>query len=396
MLTIMSLTVFQGLGTFLVALQSHFGWSRTALSGAFSLSRAEGAILGPVEGFLVDRFGTRRMVVIGWSVMGVGFLLFSFVQELWHFYVVFVVITLGAGVGGFLALVSVVNNWFARRRAFALAVAMSGIHLGGFLVPLLAFGIEWHGFRVATFGIGIFILLVMLPLTRLIRNHPEQYGLHPDGDSRSPESTQESGGVGSGEVMVESAFTARQALRTMAFWVLTVAQLASSVAVVTLALHLVPKLTDIGMSLGAASTVVLTYTAVALPFQFIVGRVADRVPKPPVIFACMMFQAVALVVLAYAENVPMAFVFAVFYGIGFGGRIPVTTALRGEYFGRKAFATIMGLSRFPNNIAMTGAPLFAGYMYDTTGTYFVPFVVFAALSFAGALLMLSVRKPRLS
>jgi len=125
MLTIMSLTVFQGLGTFLVALQNHFGWSRTALSGAFSLARAEGAILGPLEGFLVDKFGTRRMVTIGWSIMGVGFLLFSFVQELWHFYCVFVLITLGAGLGGFLALVSMVNNWFNRRRTFALGVCLT-------------------------------------------------------------------------------------------------------------------------------------------------------------------------------------------------------------------------------------------------------------------------------
>ena len=90
----------------------------------------------------------------------------------------------------------------------------------------------------------------------------------------------------------------------------------------------------------------------------------------------------------------MAYMFAVLYGIGFGGRSPLTTAIRGEYFGRKAFATIMGISQFPMNIAMIFAPLFAGYMFDTTGTYIVPFTIFAGLTFAGGVLMLFVRRPQ--
>ncbi len=392
MLTLMALTVFQGLGTFLVALQSQFGWSRTALSGAFSLARAEGAVLGPLEGVLVDKIGTRRMVLIGYTILGSGFILFAFVQELWHFYAAFLIITLGSGLGGWLAMISMVNHWFSRRRAFAMALAMSGIHLAGFLVPLLAFGIESYGFRATTFGIGVFILVVVVPATRMIRNRPEEYGLLPDGDTSPPATAQPE--AASAVADTEPDFTARQALRTPTFWILTVAQLSSSVSIVTLALHLVPKLTDIGLSLSLASTVVLTYTAVALPAQFIVGRIADRVHKPSVIFACMVFQASSLLIIAVAQNIYMAFLFALLYGVGFGGRSPVMIALRGEYFGRKAFATIMGLSQFPNNIAMIGAPLFAGYMFDTTGSYFIPFTVFAALSFLGGFLMLLVRKPR--
>lgn len=91
----------------------------------------------------------------------------------------------------------------------------------------------------------------------------------------------------------------------------------------------------------------------------------------------------------------MAYLFAILYGIGFGGRIPLLTAIRGEYFGRKAFATIMGLSQFPNNIAMIFAPLFAGFMYDRYESYFIPFLAFSVLAFLGALLMLTVRRPRL-
>ena len=387
LLTLMSLTVFQGLGTILVALERQFGWSRTALSGAFSLARVEGAILGPVEGLLVDRVGTRKMVFIGYILMGLGFLWLGQVETLWAFYASFMLITLGSGLGGWLAIIAMVNNWFTRQRTFAMASAMSGIHFGGLLVPLLALGIEAFEFSGAATIIGVFLLIVVGPAAKAIRNHPEDMGLQPDGDSEnSSESvlTEED----------EPDFTAAQALRTPAFWILTVMQVASSVAIVTLALHLVPKLTDMGMTLSGAGTVVLTYTIVALPSQFLSGYFADRLPKTLMIAIFLAIQGIALTIIAFADTILLAYIFALLYGIGFGGRNPLTTAIRGEYFGRKAFATIMGISQFPMNIGMIGAPLFAGYMFDTTNSYVIPFSVFAILTFFGAFLMLFVKKPR--
>jgi len=124
------------------------------------------------------------------------------------------------------------------------------------------------------------------------------------------------------------------------------------------------------------------------------GAIADKLPKPLVLFFFLSLQASAIMILAFTEDVRMAFLFAIIYGIGFGGRIPLLTAIRGEYFGRKAFATIMGLSQMPNNIAMMFAPLFAAYMFDTTGTYQTPFFTFAILNFLGAILVLWVRRPK--
>ena len=413
MLTLMSLTVFQGLGTMLVALERQYGWSRTALSGAFSLARVEGAILGPIEGVLVDRIGTRRMVLIGYTMMGLGFiwlsqidflgglgllsaLPFGFLDErLIHFYASYMFISLGSGLGGWLALIAMVNNWFNRRRSFAMASAMSGIHLGGLLVPVLGLAIERFELDGAAMGIGIFLLLIVGPSVKVIRNRPEDMGLLPDGRG-SPtqydyaEDRQRASHVEDDE----PDFTAIQALKTPAFWILTIAQVASSVAIVTLALHLVPKLTDTGMSLSGAGVVVLTYTIVALPSQFVSGYFADRLPKTLMIAFFMFVQGVGILVVALFDSVLMAYVFALMYGVGFGGRSPLTTAIRGDYFGRKAFATIMGLSQLPMNIAMIFAPLFAGYMFDTTGSYIVPFTTFAALTFMGAVMMLFVRKPK--
>ena len=393
LLTIMSLTVFQGLGTFLVVLEQKFGWSRTTISFGFALARAQGSIIGPFEGMLVDRVGIRKMVFIGYSIMGFGFILLSRIDHLWQFYGAFAIVTIGAGLGGWLAMITLVNNWFIRRRSIALATALSGVHIGGLLIPLLAFGMASQGFRNTTLFIGLLILVVVVPATQLIRNRPEDIGQLPDGSSGSRQAAPS--GRGSGTVLQsEPDFTVREALATPVFWLLILVQVSSSSSTVALATHLVPKLTDFGMSLGSAGFVVMTWTVVALPSQFLFGYLADRFAKPPIIFGLLILQATSLVVIALADNVVEAYAFAVMFGIAFGGRMPLTTAIRGDYFGRRAFATITGLSYVPTNLFTIISPLFAAYLFDETGSYLLPFSVFAAMSLSGAVLVLFVRRPK--
>ena len=187
-LTLSSLVSFQGTGTFVVALERHFGWSRTVLSGAFALTRVQGAALGPIEGFLIDKFGPSRMVMAGFLVMGTGFVLFSLVQTAWHFYVAFVVISLGAGLGGWLAMIAAVNNWFIKHRALALSIGMSGTHVAGLLVPILALNIESFGFERVALGTGLLLLVIAVPAGLVVRNKPEEYGMVPDGDLQPTQS----------------------------------------------------------------------------------------------------------------------------------------------------------------------------------------------------------------
>ena len=143
-LTLNALAVFRGIGVLVVVLQKNFSWSRTEISIGNVLSRAEGAALGPIEGFLIDKIGAKRMILIGMIIMGVGFFAFSRIQNVWQFYIVFMVITLGAGLGGWLAVASLLNNWFIRNRTMAMAIAMSGIHLAGIFLPLYAYAIDWQ------------------------------------------------------------------------------------------------------------------------------------------------------------------------------------------------------------------------------------------------------------
>ena len=385
----LSSLALHGSGTLVVALERHFGWSRTVLSGAFAIGRVQDFFQGPIEGVLIDRFGPRRMIMVGFLLMGIGFVLLSLMQTVWHLFVALAVLRLGVGLGGWLAMITAVNNWFIKRRTLAFSIAMAGVNGTVWFSPVVAVSIEAFGYQRAILSMGVILIAIAIPVGRLVRNYPEEYGLVPDGRLPAVESDEASGD----EEEPEPAFTAKEALTTRAFWFIAIANVASAVPIVTLAIHLVPKLTDIGLSILMAGVVVATYAVVTLPVQFLSGYLGDKFPKPPLIFVFLSLQAVALMVIAMTTSLSGAFLFAALFGVASGAAMPLLS-IRGEYFGRKSFATIMALSNLPSNFMLIFVPVFAGYMFDTTGSYFVSFSFLAALSILGAFLILFAKKPK--
>ena len=386
--------VFQGLGFFFVALERQFQWSRTVLSIPLSLARAEGALLGPIEGFLIDRVGSRRMILIGFMILGAGFVAFSFIDSVLGYYVSFLVIFAGAGLGGFLPLITALNNWFLRHRSKAMGIGMLGVSLGGLLAPALGQAIEVAGWRDVALWLGIFFWILAIPISSMVRNRPEDYDQHPDGDPE-PDFVTIQASMHRAELQDAPSFTVREALRTPAFWAITVAHASANLASFTLAVHLVPALTDRGMSFAMAGTVLLTFGVIGALFQVIGGYVGDRVAKTPASAVFIAIQGAGVLSVALIHTVQGAFLFAVLYGAGFGGRIPLLTSLRGDFFGRKNFATIYGISQAPINLISMVAPIAAGFYFDTFHSYTIPFLALALFSFLGAFLILLARKPRL-
>ena len=392
--------IFQGMTAWFVVLEREFGWSRAQLSLAFSLTRAEGTIMGPLAGYLVDKVGPRRMVLSGLPVMGIGFILFSQVNNLWQFYGAFVLASMGAGFGTWLPMMTVLNHWFQKRRSMAMSLAMEGFALGGvLLMPALAWAIDPDepdrlGWRLTAAGIGVVLIILAWPVSRLIRNRPEEYGLRPDGRPENQPERGERVGSGQGEGGIVD-FTWQEALRTRPFWLITIGHSATSIVIVTLTVHLGPMLTDLGYSLQMVAWVVSTYTGVGAVFTLVGGYIGDRVPMHLALFGFSVIQSVAVVILLSADTLPMILFFAVVLGIGFGGRTPMTTAIRGVYFGRRAFASITGISMIPMNIMLLVFPLFAGIMFDAVGSYQIPFSVLAIVSFFGAAMFLLLGKPSL-
>ena len=399
-MAVATVPLFQGMAAWFPVLETRFGWSRAQLSWAFSLTRVEGSITGPLTGYLIERLGPRWMVLIGLPIMGTGFILLSRVQELWHLYVAFIVMSIGSALGTWLPMMTVVNNWFIRRRAMAMAVSMEGYALGGVaLVPVLAWSINPVQFgpdrwRDISFGIGVAIILMALPICLLVRNRPEEYGQLPDGDKPAPvPAARDQGGVPLSSPD-EPSFTWQQAVRTRTFWLITAGHTGSSIVVVTLMVHLGSMLNiDRGFSLPTVGLVVGAYTGVAALTIPIAGYMGDRMPIRTAIFGFTLIQSVSVVVLLFAHSLPMAFLASVLLGIGFGGRSPLTTAIRGVYFGRKSFASITGISQMPMNVLLFVMPIYAGYMRDATGNYDIAFGTVAAISFLGAICFLPLGEP---
>jgi len=170
------------LGAYALAITRDLGWSRTALSGGFSLARFESGLLGPAQGWLIDKYGPRTVLRWGLVSFGLGFIAFSQITELWHFYIIFTVIAIGSSLGGFMSVTVAVVSWFNQKRAKALAMAQLGFSIGGLLggsvILVMITEIGWREFSI---GSGVLILILAFPLTSVMYRAPEDFGLTIDG-----------------------------------------------------------------------------------------------------------------------------------------------------------------------------------------------------------------------
>ena len=305
--------------------------------------------------------------------------------------------SVGVGLGTWMPMMTVLNNWFIRHRSIAMALAIEGFLVGGMvLVPVLAFAIDPDvpgrpGWRVTSLAIGLFLIAVAFPVSRLVRNAPEPYGEFPDGEPMARPRQQAS--TAAGQANDEPDYTWQEAVRTKTFWLITLGHAGSSIVIATITVHLGPMLDDRGFTLQTIGLVVGAYTGVAAVFTLIGGYIGDRLPIRLALFSFSALQSGAVILLLVADSQTMVFLFAVVMGIGFGGRNPLTTAIRGVYFGRKAFASITGMSMIPMNILLLGAPLFAAIMFDATQSYFIPMLVVSIVSFAGSTMFLFLGSP---
>ena len=400
--------LFQALSLWMPVLQGHFGWTTTQLSWAFTLTRVEGTVMGPIAGWGVDKLGPRKMVAIGLLVFAAGFILFSRTSNLWMFYLSFVVISLGAGLGSWLPANAALNNWFRVRRSTAMSIPMLGFGLGGVvIVPLMAWMMGWDaqaaaaipgrlGWQNTALVVGAVGLVASFPLAWLVRNRPEDYGQHPDGiDPATLSDTGPRQSANGGAVAPD--YTWQEAVRTRAFWLITMGHASSSIIIISVMTYLGLVMVERGFNLVQVGLVISVQTAVSTAFMVIGGMVGDRIPIRIAIFAFSFLQSIAITVLLFAETLPLFFLFGILMGIGFGGRTPLTTSIRGVYFGRSSFARITGISMIPMNIMFIVVVPYIAWMRDSvTGTYTLPFATIAAVSAIGSFMFLVLGNPQLS
>ena len=218
---------FHGFGNFIIPLSREFGWSRTTISAIFSFARLEAGFIGPAEGWVVDRIGPRKLMLLGIPLMGLGFILLSRVNGLTTFLLVYLFgVTLGNSVGMHTPASTAVANWFTKKRGLAFGIMWSGVGIGGLLVPALGWAVEELGWRQASVVVGICVIFIGIPVASLMRHRPEPYGMLPDGIKVTDEGLDDKKRKLTPDLSRD--FTAKQALQTSSFWYLSLSIMSRS------------------------------------------------------------------------------------------------------------------------------------------------------------------------
>lgn len=402
---VISAPAFGATGLWIDSLETEFGWSRTQLSIAFSLGQLEGSLASPFVGYLIDKIGGKKVACIGAAISSLGFLCLSQTVPVTEsrgnwldpaiFYVSYVTIMFGVTLGGWIPMTVIINNWFSKHRSLAMSIGSVGFSVGTFtLVPFLAILIssEDIGWKTTALGLAIFFPFLIIPITKVIKNTPEEIGEIPDGVKRLSSSTKSNEKSAHTEL---NEFSLIQALREKVFWYIAIGHGASAMLTSTMMVHLILAFKHQGISLQTAALIWGIAMGIGGISQILGGILGDRTPKHIAVclFGCIQAVGVALAVLV--TNVWIAMLFAIVYGVGFGARAPITTSMRGDYFGRKSFGKIMGVSAMAMMLMTMFGPIFAGRLFDLQGDYQSGFLILALVGFLGSLIFLLAKKPTL-
>jgi len=384
-----SLFWIQSYGAYAVVFNREFGWSMTLLAVAYTLTRVESGLLGPVQGWMADRYGPRLIISIGLLMHGIGLLCLTLVETLPVYYLAVIIISVGISLGGYHTLMVSIVNWFQRHRTKAIALTQLGHSLGGLSVPMLAYGLEQFGWRTIAVASGFAAIFLGLPLVQYIRHRPEEKGEVVDGKISAEHSNNR---VEINNEIVSASW--QNALRTRAFWFISVGHAIALLSVSTVLVHLIPHLTNsLGMGLTEAGMVFSTVSISQILGLSCGGYLGDRFSKRIICFYCMIFHGSGMLVLAFFDDYPMVLLFSVLHGIAWGIRGPQMVAIRADYFGTRSFGKIFGISSMVVMFGTMVGPIICGFVVDHYGIYRNAFISIGLISYIGAFLFYFARKP---
>lgn len=394
-----------GMSVLFKPIAADLGLSRAATSWATGIGRLQGGIEAPVTGWLSDKFGPKWVIVVGICIIVTGLVLMNFITSQWAYYLVWgVIVAIGNNLALTIAVDKALTNWFIRKRGLALGIRFVIIGICGVIVlPIITWLVTDQGWRI-TCLIWACVMFTGVPLLWYFvkQKRPEYYGLFPDGATVESTTAEDidamiGKGVEYAASFEENEFTLREAMRTPAFWLITTAWLCSMVVVGGFNIHIIPFLTDMEIDETVASGMMAMMVFFTVPARFVGGFLADRIRKDRLQFlvaGAFLLQTIGMTAYLLNRSLAMVYVLLILYGFGSGAPVPLRLTIGGRYFGRKAFASIQGVSSLFTAPVAFLAPVYAGWIYDTTGSYINAFIVFAVLATFAAFLMCLVRPPK--
>ena len=383
-----------GFLVFATPIKGELGISSAQFAFVVGAAWAVGNVASLGAGWLADRYGGRMLVLAGGLLCCVGFAAVAGVGSYWQLLLLYSgVAALGRGIGVVPNLMTVVNQWFVRRKALTMTLLNTAFAGGAaIMVPLLAYCEGQFGWRTVILWTGGFVALLTALATVVIRSRPEDIGLLPDGERPATDSAARGRGQRIEPVYSESDFTLRQAVATPAFWLMTAAVTLRIAAADALVINQIPMLVWKGISEEQAAYFLSATFLAIIPLRFGMGLAAMIVPSRWLLFGGMTVGAVAAVSFLALSGYPAAAMFvlsiAATEGIATLGWLAV-----GEYFGRRSFGSLVGIMTVSFGAGSLAAPVAAGWVFDRTGEYVIALIAAAVMQLGSGVCYLLARRP---
>ena len=380
-----SSVIFYGFTVFFEPLVREFGWSYTKISFASSLRGLEMGILAPLIGSLVDRLGSRRLLLAGTITVGIGLILLSYTRSLPMFYGAMVFIAFGAGGCTSVVTMTAVARWFRKDIGKALGIMSAGFGASGLMLPLIVWLVDACGWREALIVLGLGMWVIGIPLALIVRDSPQQYGYLPDG--ASPDGP----GIRDDSQTMASSVTIWEVLKDRSLLCLNLAEAVRFMVLASVVIHIMPYLSNVGIPRSTAGVI-----AAAIPLTSIIGRFAfgwlgDVFDKRYVTSLAFCLMAIGVFALILVHTKPGLALFLLTFPAGFGGISVLRGTILREYYDAGSFGTMMGVMM---GFAAAGGiigPTLTGWAFDTFGNYQFVWIVFSLLLFLAIGLILKIR-----
>jgi len=349
---------------FFEPIQHEFGWSYTQISLATSLRGLEMGIFAPIVGFLVDRFGSRKLLLSGIIIMGSGLLLLSFTQSLLMFYLCIVFIAFGAGGCTTVVTMTAVASWFRKNVGLAIGFAACGFGAGGLIIPLVVSLIDVWGWRSTLVILGVVMFFLGIPLSFIVRDRSEKLGWNSDRLI-----AKSSGTSSHGENFKQTKAVFIETIKRRSYLYLIIAETVRMMTITAVFTHIMPYLSNIGMPRATAGVV-----AAALPLVSIIGRLGfgwlgDRYDKRIVLATVIFFTSAGIFTFCFVHSFWLLMLFVLLFAPGHGGGAVLRVAILQEYFGMASFGKMLGLMLGFGAIGGIIGPTLAGWVFDILGSY---------------------------
>ncbi|MBA7615915.1 L-lactate transporter [subsurface metagenome] len=390
-------------GFFFKPLQNEFGWSRSALAGVHSTVRVTEALIAPVVGPLIDKYGPRVLMPTGAIIIALAMLGATQINALWQLYLLRgIVVAIGLALIGALVTGVAVNNWFIRKRGRALAISRLGGNISNVIfVPTIVFVIATSDWRMMFVVFALVTwLFVTIPSAVLMRRRPEDIGLYPDGikpgaievgSSRAGEQIPLPSEV---SLPLEPVWNRREVLMTVTFWLLAICVAIGNMAWQGITISLVPYIQDLGYDDAALATVVTYRYIIQAVSVVFMGFLAEHAEKVPVRVAPFVIQGIGAFLFLLAGEPVFLWLAVTMLGLGFSGASIIEEVLWANYFGRLSLGLVRSLGFLVSFGFGASGPIAMNAVFDILGSYRPAFMVIIGLFTISAFIMGVVRPPK--